>query len=523
MSAPAPTPNPAAASAAATSSASLPLSTPASVSAAETASDSGGRTISDSLTLTDPPLAMGRAATHAAAAGGFKRPLDGAADERRVQPRHSCNGSDSASSSDSAAAPSQTDRNVDAAALSPPPPVDRLYRHALESVFAFLDLRGLAAALRVSHGWQAAVGSMRRMELAVDGPPILRMAESTMGRHVSAISAVWLTAETLSLLAGRMTHLGDLNCDLRLPQVAAPLAFPAALRVLHVVLCDLPDAADINAAMTAIAQLVLLEELNITVHMMDPRLSFGPLISLPLLRRLDVCWLSPTDALSDAQVDQLRALLQLQELNVPALTPLLRRLLRQPHDLQWQELSLPHPLDDEAAALLPQLPSLTDIDCLAACSRFDWLCGLPNLRHVHLAFNSTAKAAGFADSLVAGLQHCANIEILRLDTYGCVDLTATQLAELLPRLPLLRDLSLQGLSIDSLSFLSLPPLTNQLSRLDLYGCRRLPLSELRHVHALGGLKTLELFSSFVAPLDDHAQSLLEPPSALMPQLEQFFC
>ena len=103
----------------------------------------------------------------------------------------------------------------------------------------------------------------------------------------------------------------------------------------------------------------------------------------------------------------------------------------------------------------------------------------------------------------------------------CRGLTAAHLADLLPRLPRLRQLHLHRLSIDSLAFLSHPPLTDLLVALGLEDCAQLPLDELRHVHALRGLKTLRLCSSFTAPLDEHSQSLLTPPSLLLPQLELF--
>jgi len=127
--------------------------------------------------------------------------------------------------------------------------------------------------------------------------------------------------------------------------------------------------------------------------------------------------------------------------------------------------------------------------------------------------------AGRADSLVAGLQCCTNIEILSLT--NCADLTAAQLADLLPRLPRLRELSLHRLSIDSLSFLAQPPLTSQLVQLWIFGCSQLPLAELRRVQSLRGLRKLRVGRSFTEPLDDQTQSLYRPPSAVMPLLEEF--
>ena len=63
-------------------------------------------------------------------------------------------------------------------------------------------------------------------------------------------------------------------------------------------------------------------------------------------------------------------------------------------------------------------------------------------------------------------------------------------------------------------------MTRQLRQLWLTSCRRLPLSEVRHVHALCGLKDLMLSGSFDAPMDERSQSLLRPPSLLLPLLEK---
>ena len=260
-----------------------------------------------------------------------------------------------------------------------------------------------------------------------------------------------------------------------------------------------------------------------SLPVVDPQISFAPLAALPLLRRLDVSWHRGGE-LSDAQIDQLRALQRLQEVNVKMSLPLLRRgrLLRRPHDLQWQQVSLPYPLDDEVAAVVPQLPSLTAVVHRRVVSeRYDWLTQLPNLSTVDLRFFWLYGAAGRAESLVAGLRYCAKVEILELS--DCSDVTAVQLAELIPQLLRLRELTLNKVRIDSLAYLAQPPLTSQLSRLKLFRCRRLPTDELRHVHGLRGLTHLTLHESFTAPLDAESRSQLTPPSPLLPALEAFDC
>jgi hypothetical protein len=121
------------------------------------------------------------------------------------------------------------------------------------------------------------------------------------------------------------------------------------------------------------------------------------------------------------------------------------------------------------------------------------------------------------DSLVAGLQHCSQLEDLYLSVW---DLTAAHLASLLPRLPRLQSLELEDLPIDSLSFLSAKPVC-QLVCLRLITCTHLPLAELRHVHELRGLEELVLRKSLNAAIDAASLALLTPPSAALPQLGHF--
>lgn len=203
----------------------------------------------------------------------------------------------------------------------------------------------------------------------------------------------------------------------------------------------------------------------------------------------------------------------------PTSTSPLQRLLAEPHNLQWQQISLPFETDNAAVALLPQLPSLTaasfDADCL---SHFDFLQRLPNLSSVCCSSSRDGFDGQLADRLVAALQHCANITELQL--ICCRGLSADHLTELLPRLPRLQSLTLHSLDIDSLSFLA-QPLTSQLTDLRLIYCTQLPVAELRHVHELRGLKVLELWGSFTASLDERRELLYLPPSVLLPLLESF--
>ena len=405
-----------------------------------------------------------------------------------------------------------------------------LYRHALESIFAFLDQPKLVTVLQVSKSWLAAVESMAslRLTLTQTSAPLRVLAESVMGHHVTRIggfqSYVPVTADSLSLSARLMPQLRELRCDLELTPSQGPLTFSSGLQELRLGILGKPAAADVNAAVEVISGLTSLEVFFIHVDGLNAEFSFAPLASLPL-HTLVIDQLVDEVELSDAQVAELRAMPRLHRLDVrPMTTSLLRRLLMQPHDPQWCRMMLPSPLRDEAAALLPQLPSLTTIGSvlgdptpLTACSNFDFLRRLPNLTHAHFKWKRPS-AAGRIESLVAGLQCCTQIEFLGLGFKG---LTSAHLAELLPRLPRLHWLTLASGDIATLSFLAQQPLAGQLTSLLLDQCSLLPLTELRHVHALRALEKLRLTKSFDAPMDALSLSLHTPPSPLLSQLEEF--
>ena len=107
-------------------------------------------------------------------------------------------------------------------------PVMRIYRHALESIFAMLDLDDLSRVLAVSREWAAAVRSMKLIHASMERdytgwlcrryhrfPPISRIVGSPLLRHLAALHlsdfrGAWipLSNECLDLLA---QHAPDLQ------------------------------------------------------------------------------------------------------------------------------------------------------------------------------------------------------------------------------------------------------------------------------------------------------------------------
>ena len=110
----------------------------------------------------------------------------------------------------------ETAVTVSASPSSPVPSVTvaSLYRHALESIFAFLPLTGsggLTSVVRVSSAWSAAVASMRSIQATVRYLPPRRFHESghsKLARHIGSLdleTALKVTVDNLlQLIAQRM-------------------------------------------------------------------------------------------------------------------------------------------------------------------------------------------------------------------------------------------------------------------------------------------------------------------------------
>ena len=131
--------------------------------------------------------------------------------------------------------PAASDSDATAVAL---PPVARLYRHALESIFAFLRQGELVVALQVSRGWLAAVKSMSSLQLrdTVVNPSasLFVVAMSALGRHTieligSYYNPLQLTVDTLLMLAWRASCRSFECCraNYRCRQPLARCSFPS--------------------------------------------------------------------------------------------------------------------------------------------------------------------------------------------------------------------------------------------------------------------------------------------------------
>jgi hypothetical protein len=125
----------------------------------------------------------------------------------------------------------------DDASTPPPTSAARLYRHALESVFAFCSLLELVPLLCVSKEWATAVNSMGPLGATL--PDFLAEARvlfwmSSLPRHVDIafLRQFPLSPSLLYNLTLRMTNLRELACKFQ--GSWSPLMFPVRLRKLTV-------------------------------------------------------------------------------------------------------------------------------------------------------------------------------------------------------------------------------------------------------------------------------------------------
>ena len=164
-------------------------------------------------------------------------------------------------------------------------PAMHIYRHALEAIFAMLELEDLIQIVAVSRAWSAAVRSMKPINASIERaefgmsrkkcktfrplPPIARILVSPLLRHVSAIhiehagirytsARAWtpLTHASLGLLAQHAPSLTSLWCELKHMRTSIePLVLPAKLTALNLQFDAKYTYAAINDVLPTVAAL----------------------------------------------------------------------------------------------------------------------------------------------------------------------------------------------------------------------------------------------------------------------------
>jgi hypothetical protein len=431
----------------------------------------------------------------------------------------------------------------DAGASPPFAAVRLLYRHALESIFAFSSLTELAAVFRVSKGWSAAVHSMRPLDGQVGymgsiQPSVLQLLwSSRLARHVGSLSNLWpidappLSDAALVEVAQRMVNLRSLSWKVGVAGAAVSLVFPARLRELRLNFVPAntetpPSDSSLSRALTAAIGIVValpeLESLALTAH--DARsCDHAAAVRTGIARagaRLEPDCAGVTNRRRATAVHATSTFAQL-----PSVGGELRTNASDATHDATRHTRCAVAFHCRIRAAIVSLPSLTKIDVSLSSTLTDSLRSLPNLRSLRFSTHACTELAD-ADRILSSLHSLVGLTELRLYGGGTFPLpfTSAQLAACLPHMPLLTHLYLLNyLSLDSLRFLSSGPITHSLKELSLILYQvQLPLSELAHVHALSSLTKLTLWSVFDPPPDESTVALYTPPSRLMPSLQSFW-
>ena len=415
------------------------------------------------------------------------------------------------------------EERVQEEAAAAQPPSSRLYKHALESIFAFLDLKGLSSVLAVSRLWSSAVVSMRAIDAAVESPPVgrsLQLIASRLARHIGTLGSrnVFLCPQggDIGRMSKQLGGVHTLYLALMPPPAPVPVAPPPSLVRLTLRMFYL-HPKEANEVLKSISRLSQLRELKLYLRSMEPQLSFAPLRDAPQLQELSLSFFKQWK-LNSVQADELRALPHLTSLDAITLTHNLQLLLRTPHELQWQKLGvLGSHFNAEAAGLLASLPTLTDLT-VESNSSLELLQHVPNLRTLQLSdFNPCDLTP---EQMIAPVGQLTQLTHLVL-SYGAV--RSNQMCALLSRMPALSKLELDGVyRLESLRFLSdSEQLARTFTSLSITGCYFLPAAELQRLLSLTQLSELTLEAAVTGGIDPKILQELQVPSSRLPKLVKF--
>ena len=427
----------------------------------------------------------------------------------------------------------------------------RIYRHALESIFAMLELADLTRVLVVSRSWSAAVRSMKPIGtlIARDNygslmemyafrplPPIASLVGSPILRHLAAIhirlgSTSWsrLSNAALGLLAQHAPNLTSLWCALTFTETEQ-LILPAKLQSLKLQLWSRHTDTVINIVLLALVALPSLSRLCLNFLSFDLRSSVvvSLLAACPSLTdlRLRNRHEDPP-VLTPSQVDQIRLSLgHLCRLDVGWMdSDKLARFLQSPVTARWQDIGSVK-VDERTGELLLRLPSLTRLDLTYSDEFFDddedieaatlvkFLPQLPLLTALNLDCSNGGASYIPADVQLAALVLCTHLTELSLE-YG---FNFAHWSALFAKLTI-KKLRIRQESIDTLQCFAAGPITDSLEELTLDDLKLSP-SELAHLYGLRRLRTLHLDRCFSSRLEDAVFDHLSPPTPLLPALAE---
>ena len=322
----------------------------------------------------------------------------------------------------------------------------RIYRHALEAIFAMLTLGDLSRVLAVSREWAAAVRSMGPILAQIDRddcrdqekkivfrplPPIASIVGSPLLRHLAIIqisdsdcSSTPLNNASLALLAQHAPHLTSLWCNLTLTP-NQPLILPAKLAMLDLELGDTFTAASINFVLTSVCVLESLSYLGLSLASLTNKTTAGVELSLlaacPSLVDLKLeGYFAGSLQLSDTQMEQIRwSLGHLHRLSISDWTSSakLARLLKLPVTARWRDIGTVE-FDARTKELILRLPTLTTLELAYGlhCPDVNFLPQLPSLTALDMCSSGGEPGGWFlpTDALLATLLLCPGLTKLAL-------------------------------------------------------------------------------------------------------------
>lgn len=392
--------------------------------------------------------------------------------------------------------------------------------------------------MRCCRDWNAAASKepTRVFSIAVQPTAVAGLSVSPLRRHVAELDtgATPLRLEQLRALRSlpRLTALttaldgADLQSALLAagdsrPQRAQLLrdALPLHLRTLTLAISNqLSDRAGSNQALLDAlpAQRDLTELLLLKFD--NPSLDVLPLRQMPALRHLTL-----ETHLTQAQCAELKEIPTLTSIDYGRCAPngSERILFTPPHRLQRLErldlrgVSIDLPALD-ALLHLPALRVLQPGDVQPEC--WGGLGALTQLHTLSLHFYdpfTPAQLASLGESL-SSLPRLSDLDIVLLED---ADSASPALAL---RMPALRRLILHQLRVPSLEFIRHSP---RLELLRLHLCADMSAADVMaslRAHPPPRLHTLELFNCVPLRLSDEQWAALQPPSALLPQLENLW-